>query len=574
MLACWHYEEAILAFEEAEPHLEDNWDLMLGLAYAHGKLKNFRTSLEYIQRFKALGDQYLDSDENYKATHWKALHAEADYYGQLQDFDSAVKSLTKMLSQESGGGGQSMSIRIRTILRLFATWSQAKRYGSIIDFVRGWKDPDTEDRGSICWINGQLHGHIIAASKHTGVVDEMCGLYQRVIDRLSSQLDDQSLSIIPSLQYYQAALRVYASFSRTDHDRGINVWETLIRNSDGEGDQWIAELASQRLAPFLLDKAIAEDSVSSFSSYECYASRLEALTKMNNVVIRRNSQGQCDLRLCLARLYHLKGNRDLAFAQTQERLCSVFEKWPEDAIDDSLKMRYKNLASTLTALDKDVDAIAAWQATRPHSAPESQQAGSVTVNGKKPASEAIEALSGSSAPVKVGTNEDKEAPPTFVEGKPKAYSSLHHCDTRCGAEWRDMLADCWVCRTCFDVQLCPACYKKLRNDELDPLICNKSHKLLYLPPFNEELWRTLPADMMIVDRKPVFRVDWINKLRDEYQVQPEQIDMIKIEKARELKARTCIARYVMRWRRRLHLLRAANEARKSGFPPVPKGSVG
>ncbi|KAF3004796.1 hypothetical protein E8E13_002980 [Curvularia kusanoi] len=83
---------------------------------------------------------------------------------------------------------------------------------------------------------------------------------------------------------------------------------------------------------------------------------------------------------------------------------------------------------------------------------------------------------------------------------------------------------------------------KSQNDKLSLTVCNRSHKKLYLLAFNPALWQTLPADMMIVDRKPVARVDWINKLRDEYQVQQEQIEMMKINKARGLKARTCIAR--------------------------------
>jgi hypothetical protein len=106
------------------------------------------------------------------------------------------------------------------------------------------------------------------------------------------------------------------------------------------------------------------------------------------------------------------------------------------------------------------------------------------------------------------------------------------------------------------------------------LLCNKSHKLLYLPPVDKDLWQTLPADMMIVDKKPIARVDWLNGLRDEYKVQQEQIEMIKIEKARELKTATCIARYIMRWRRRLYMLRAARGARELELPLGPKTSVG
>jgi hypothetical protein len=87
---------------------------------------------------------------------------------------------------------------------------------------------------------------------------------------------------------------------------------------------------------------------------------------LNTTVVCNLRQGYFDPRLCLARLYCLKKDYDSASLQAQARLCSVFDKWPKATDDNSLPLRFSNLAQTLTVLDKDVDAVAAWQAIKPY----------------------------------------------------------------------------------------------------------------------------------------------------------------------------------------------------------------
>lgn len=560
-LACGHYKQAIVAFKEAKSYFQNNWDLIFGLATAFGQLNDPRASLEYIHKFKALSNQYEKSDKGYRDAHWKVLFAEGDCYKQLEDLVSAVNIYTSILSKEWGEDPNSNGIRTRAILRLFEIWSQAESFALIIDLVRGWRKADDKGRDYTYWLSKiasseKIHGHIIVPSKHTGSVDEMCDLYQAAIDYLTSELnaskkphDMYPLFVGPYLQYFQAALRVHASTSEIDHDRGIRHLENIVRSADGvpgvPGELRTIDQASQILAPLLLDKATADHSLPSLSSPSgSYVSRLEALTE-TRPDLSHGYQALFDPRLCLARLYHLKGDCDLASVQAQERLCSVFDKWPGDPFDVSLELRYKSLAPTLTVLDKDADAIAAWQAIRPYATTDSLAIMNDKVNEVE----------------EVFNNEGTTRVPIGRGPKSKAYITMYGCDGRCGTWWIGVLTEIYVCKNCYCVQLCPSCYTKLQDDKLNPMVCNKSHKMLYLPAFDKALWHTLPADMMIVDGKPVARVDWVNKLRDEYQVQQEQIEMIKINKARELKARTCIARYVIRWRRRLYSLRAAKEAR-------------
>jgi hypothetical protein len=223
---------------------------------------------------------------------------------------------------------------VKALEHLFTTWFQAKHYVSIIDFMRSWREANPAGHGSIYWLwkfawNDKIYGYIVIASKHTGVIEEMCALYQAATDCLISEpaSDDPHKAFPQYLKYFQGALRFHASCSQIDHGRGIQLWEDLVRNSgDVLGYPYIAYKASQMLAPCLLDKAMVEDSMPPSTLSASYVSRLEALTRMDHEITRCNRQGQFDPRLCLARLYHVKGNHDLAFVQAKERLCSVFDK--------------------------------------------------------------------------------------------------------------------------------------------------------------------------------------------------------------------------------------------------------
>ena len=62
--------------------------------------------------------------------------------------------------------------------------------------------------------------------------------------------------------------------------------------------------------------------------------------------------------------------------------------------------------------------------------------------------------------------------------------------------------------------------------------------------------------MMTVDKKLVRRKDWVDKIRKEYNVQQEEIDFIKMEKARGLKAASVIAVW---WRNRLQRAKTFRE---------------
>jgi tetratricopeptide (TPR) repeat protein len=547
----------VLAFEKAEQHSEATWGVTYGLSRAHQQLKDFRAALKYIDKFKSLSNQFLDTDNDYKEARWTMLLAEGNCRRQCQDYTLAAQCFRDILDHDVGD--QSW-VHSDALTGLFTTWNENKDYQLLIDHMRSWRDAEDKERGPTFWLQkttqtDRIHGCIIAAAKHTEALEDVCSLYQGAIDEITKlttavgwQRDESLIDAKAQLQYFQAALRFHGSQSPYDHDRGIQSWEEMIRKcDDAASSRWKAYDASRKLAPSLLDKAVEEALLASPGLSETYSSRLEALARMNNAVIRNERQSQRDPRLCLMRLYHLRGKQDSAFLEAQTRLCSVFDGWPKDIGDDSLPLRFQNLAQTLTVLDKDFDAVAAWQATDPQN---SQQI--TTPSNTAQPTDTGSGLVQSDPPSVEGVNaaENHRDASISFEATPIAYVAGFYCDGECGTRWKDMLADCWVCKYCLCVQLCSGCYRKLQADDLDPLICNKSHKHLYLPPFDQAMWRSVSPDMIIADKQPVPRLQWLNKIRDEYGVQQEQIDMLKIEKARELKAATCIAMHYLKWRRK------------------------
>ncbi|KAI4706158.1 hypothetical protein J4E89_009212 [Alternaria sp. Ai002NY15] len=564
-----HYKEAIVALEKAEQRCSTNWGLFYNLARAHENQKDHRTALGYIQNFKSLSEMFLETDESYKGAYWDTLKREGDCYRGCHDYDMAVQSYQELLSQNISEASGVSWLHLHALLGLFKTWTDTKSYQAIIDLIRGWNDATTKGHGSTYWLRRSsrehaIHTCIMVAAKQVGAAEEIISLYQDAIDY--NPLDKPAVEGEPEmdiaaeatkqLQCFQAVLIFHGSKSENDHHRSIQCWEDIIVESDENPALYMtARHATRRLAPILLDKAIAVTLPALSSSSEDCISRLKKLASSNTAIICDLHQGYFDPRLCLTRVYCVKEDHISASTQAQARLSSVFDKWPEATDDASLKMRFSNLAATLSVLDKDADAVAAWQAIGPYQ-PSNAVAAKVDAPGTAELTQSNpEGPHTDSAPAaSEKKSEDILNAATSSTTTTKAYVLGYICDGYCGVEWTDMVADCWACKHCLCVQLCPGCYKKLMEDDLQPLLCNKDHKMLYIPPFDWEAWRTTPADMMTVDNKLVRRKDWVDKIRKEYNVQQEEIDFIKMEKARRLKAASVIA---VRWRNRLQRLRAS-----------------
>jgi tetratricopeptide (TPR) repeat protein len=569
MVVFEHYKQAIVALGKAEEYAQVSWGLFFNLATAHENEKNHSTALKYIRNFKSLSSLYYETDDMYKSAYWELLLAEGNCHRQCHDYSRAVQSFQDLLGQDIDEESDMTWLHLSALSGLFTTWTETKNYQSIIDFIRSWKNVTAQIPGPAYWLRkvayvDGIHANIIVAAKNVGTVEEIVTLYQEAIDHkpgsppaAGEQVIDTPAEVTEQLQYFQAVLRFHGSRSRHDQQSCIQYWENIVRRSDENpalyGTAW---KASVRLAPTFLDNAVAEHVTALSSSSEDYVSRLEKLANLNTTIICNLREGSFDPRLCLARLYCLKEDHISASKQAQIRLCSVFDNWPESTGDTSLAIRFSNLSATLHVLDKDIDAVAAWQAIEP-----CQNMHASIVDADAPGTAELEQPSfeashtnGVPAASENELEDDLDAPPSTKDSK-KAYISNYSCDGQCGTAWKDVLADCWACKHCLCVQLCSGCHEKLLVGELHPLICNKDHKMLYLPPFDWEMWRDTPADMMIVGKQRVSRSEWVDRIRREFDVRQGQIDLIKIEKARELKAASVIA---VRWRSRLQRIRARN----------------
>ena len=70
--------------------------------------------------------------------------------------------------------------------------------------------------------------------------------------------------------------------------------------------------------------------------------------------------------------------------------------------------------------------------------------------------------------------------------------------------------DSYVCTLCLDMNFCPDCQAKLKNDTLGFRICSPKHDLLYIP----RAPGPLPRDMVRYDDEYVPILDWLGRLQE------------------------------------------------------------
>jgi len=569
-----HHEIGLEEFKKAEAELEDNWSLLLLMAETYEQLKDFQSALNYINKLKALQSPLIDTDAGYKGAYWeRILLKEGILFKQLKNYSSAAGCFQSLLEQD---GVTDQYVHTTALNSLFESWIEEKAYGAIIYLMRKWRDSTDLERGLSYWLSktvhsDNIHGWIITAASRVGVVEEVWEMYKQAMENLSvtptTDNEDETQRIRETkelLRCFQASFVFHGYQVEHQQERALQDWEDIIHKAeDSWSSWWIVYKANRIFARSLLDKATSkglEEASSRIS--ESYASRLEALSRVNHRAIRDCRQGTKDPRLCLTRLHVLQGERDLVHEEAKERLRSVFDDWPEDTNDESLRDRFANLAQTLNVLDDDVNSIAAWQAAKPR---QLQQGLLPVVNSAGPDQTqqqvvgAVADTPGSnlkSTSTSPGQSNTKNGKPDSRKDPPKAYISGSWICDYCETRWENMLVDCWACKHCLCVQLCSDCHYKLQNDEIHPLVCSKRHKFLYLPPFNHAVWETASPEMMILGGKTVVRKQWLDGLREKWGVRQDQIDNDKLEAARRLKATKTIVFYILRWRRKLLRRRA------------------
>ncbi|KAK6442154.1 hypothetical protein LTR95_001623 [Oleoguttula sp. CCFEE 5521] len=549
-----------------------DWALPSLMAEIHCVQKQFGTALEYCHKFTAfkhemeectesmeVGDQ---KDSAYGFAYWnRVLLREGECHKNLKAYNAAIQCFQRVL-----GHGQCFpSSREKAVKHLFETWLESKEYLSIIDLLRTWRDSRDESLpdwmiGS--WNSDNVHTCILTAAQHTEAYDEVSTIYQQALDafRVSSAQyseDEVTTFALNQLQFFHATILFYASPSNDDHDKALGIWEDLItKQNDAQNSWFIAYKSTRVLFRSLLEKAVAAAYVSNCR----YTNRLVKLTEMNHETTRDFLRGVRDPRLSLARVHSVLGRTDAARAVIRDRLRDVFDGWTDESDEDDLVARYSSLAHTLVIADDDINAIAAWQAMKPKGTQ------SPTSDSNAPLNQSILSPASKEPSTEADATTARESPPTVTEDqmpqgpRPEPYLQTFICDGGCGTHFH-VISCTYACKTCVDVQLCPKCHSKLKDNELASTICSSSHEFLYVPAFNETLWAQIGAEEMIVGNKIVARNVWLDGLREEWNLGHEQINIGKLEAARQLKASRCIVKAVTMW-----VLRKKETAKGSRLP--------
>jgi tetratricopeptide (TPR) repeat protein len=475
---------------------------------------------------------------------------EADCHRKMKDYDLALECYHNILGQDIGCESYPGEIHANALASQFAIWNEVGDNAAMLSFLRELKDNTKAGKGLSYWLGSiigssdTLQEHLIKAAKQLGAIEEISQLYREVTEPKALGQDTgaeppQAVNTnIKSLRFFQATLRFHGS-----HHEALEIWEELISKPDDTwNDYWLAYRTFRVLARALLDRGAGESSgQSGATSPSSYMSRLKSLCNSNQPIIRGSRQSVHDPHICLIRLHLLNGDKTLADKDARRLLRAVFDQWPTDSNDESLLRRFGVLAQNLTVYGLEEDAVAAWQALKPRNSTDKAVADELEspaplAAGEEEGSDHSSATDASSATLQA---------PSPPETKREAYVSHYSCDS-CNLCWTHMLIDCWACRNCLCVQLCTPCHKTLLDDDMDPLVCNKQHEFLYLPKFDAEQWSSMPDGMILVGGNLVAQEQWLDHIRERWDVQQEQIDAYKLETARRMKATICIARFVRR----------------------------
>lgn len=216
---------------------------------------------------------------------------------------------------------------------------------------------------------------------------------------------------------------------------------------------------------------------------------------------------------------------------------------------------FYNIAIVLQSLDDDTNALAAWCQFSPN-VPDNSEESASTGHGsnespderptlkRSATTQSVQAHEGAepgtldyskdnaAAALPNGTSESEGATPDTLAAddqlptKSKLEGNMHnHCDGECGVEWT-YADDMYICKDCLDVQFDPDCYQKLKKGELDINICGTDHAHLHVPPFDEEGWRKMPKDHMMVGGTPTPRKEWIDRIKKNWLVDEESIKSV------------------------------------------------
>jgi tetratricopeptide (TPR) repeat protein len=537
---------------------------------------------ECYQKLDELSEEVRESDEGIEELYWLVvLPGLANCYRELDNLDPAADIYKRVLehfysevedgvSDEPDDGqydyyddfdeveGDFLMAATATT-NLMLVWYKQQKLAAIRALLESSDRKDTGYSGTrligvvqLNAANGNFHEQLRALVHDADAFSFVDQMYVSAIEATRSK----DLSLTLALQHYRAMLNWLYGALAGSQDRAFEIWTNIIETTiPDDADETCFQMrikASRELPKALLQRAKALGSGSPEAN--SYIERLEAVANRISSVIYDPNE---DPVLTLGRYYHLAGDETRAKSVLRNRMKSVFQDWDEGA--DGFT-EHLSLAHTFTALDDDLNALAAWSQLSPYPrdtkiepAVASGDDGLAT-NGRdksgasKSADEDDQASSGAEVSDESETDDSKsdrsdasasnndpqttedtpeklnsESPVNADEQSSELQGSLTWICDGCGSATN--VDNIYCCKDCLDIQFDSNCYSKLKAGLLDKSICDPSHEFLHIPPFNKDKWVHLTTkDAVEIEGGEISRKEWLTGIRADWGVDRDTLE--------------------------------------------------
>ena len=426
--------------------------------------------------------------------------------------------------------------------KLISIWYKEENLAQILEELRALDRRDTGFTGTRLAgiVAGKAHDAefqtcLRALVTNSEVFEFVDGAY-----RLAIEITDveEELYRVLDLKYSRGMLAWLCGSSKEIQDGSFAIFTEIITTDvpddteNGRETRQTRQKAARMLPQALLDRA--KEAGPGSTSAEPYVTLLESTAKLTPDVILSENKSTA---LILGRYHHLAGDEDRAKSVLVDRMTKIFRDWGPDE-DSASWGSHLELAHTFTALDDEVNALAAWKLLAPPFSspqPEGPAAGEVQPDlpeddQASAGAETDDVSSPTSSDGEDGSSgsASKEGNDTPIENaddsSPEMQGPLRSFCDGCGTKWT-YVSDIYCCKDCLDVQLEPNCYAALRAGNLDPKICNKAHNFLYIPPFDEEKWSLLATgDLVTVGDKVMPRKEWLKGIRNQWGIDRDSLE--------------------------------------------------
>ncbi|KAF2209646.1 hypothetical protein CERZMDRAFT_70123 [Cercospora zeae-maydis SCOH1-5] len=477
----------------------DDWKLKFSLVQSQFLAKDSKGAKTTIENLFQDHAELLGNDEEYKDFHDRRL---LPYYGilqrELKDYAAAEKTYSDLL-REAMKRPDIDSLFQESVVHMINVLRSQQKHEDVLRLLRDLDAREHVEKGG-SWLtaamyfyspSGELHEPIWDSARRLGQLEYLEERYRKAIEVHASDPErDNELRALEELEE-----NIYKPLSEELEDN-YNVSEVLA-------------LHTIRLAIDLLDMAKEIGLRLPLSpEAEQYAARLEKLTKLRYSISQQEHQ---DLRLTLARFWHLAGDETRAKDTVREYLQRGME-WIKT--EENFKNGLYRLAVTLQAVDDDVNATAAWSLFAPTAMQadgvpvltyvDHEDAGAAAEDKVEPGKEkqAVAGAEREDANTQDAGQVEKPATPEEIAkaempapSKPQKLAGplTSHCDGGCGTNWTYIDRTIYSCKDCLDVQLEEDCYKRLLAGDLNPNICSPKHSHLVIPAFDIEKWKEIPT---------------------------------------------------------------------------------